>query len=62
MQSRLIGYFGILYGEQCGTKPALVASAACKIHISIKLPQQGVSVAGVCMIMQVAKTAFIVVN
>lgn len=48
MQSRQIRYFGILYGGQRGVKPALVASAAHKIHISVKLSQQVVSMAGVC--------------
>lgn len=48
------GYFG--------TEPALGASAACKTHVGVKPSQQGVSMAGVCVMMQVAQTAFFVVN
>lgn len=48
MQSSQIGYFGTLYREQRGAKPAVVAFAACKIHISVKLSQQGVSIVGAC--------------
>jgi len=62
MRSRQIRYFGILYGEQRGVQPALVASAACEVHISVKHSQQGVSMAGALMMIQMAKTAFIVVN
>lgn len=59
MQSRQIRYSGILYEEQHGAK---LAPVACKIRIGVKLSQQCVSVAGVCVMMQMGKTVFIVVN
>lgn len=62
VQSRQMGYFGILCGEQCCTMLVLLASAICQIHMGVKLSQQGISMAGVCVMMQRAKIVFIVLN
>lgn len=44
------------------TTLVLLACAICQIHMGVKLSQQGISMARVCMMMQRAKIVFIVLN
>lgn len=51
---------GAWCGQQCGTKPALVASPKCRIHSLGELSQQGMSMAGVCRVVQRVRMVFVV--